>query len=39
MSINSKKLTDDLRLLDCSRPCTGSASIILGSEEKVKQSI
>ena len=22
--INSKKLTDDLRLLDCSRPCTGS---------------
>jgi len=35
--INSKKLTDDLRLLDCSRPCTGSASIILGSEEKVKR--
>jgi acetyl-CoA C-acetyltransferase len=35
--INSKKLTDDLRLLDCSRPCTGSASIILGSENKVKQ--
>ena len=35
--LNSKKLTDDLRLLDCSRPCTGSASIILGSEEKVKQ--
>lgn len=35
--LNSKKLTDDLRLLDCSRPCTGSASIILGSEEKVNQ--
>ena len=35
--LNSKKLTEDLRLLDCSRPCTGSASIILGSEEKVKQ--
>ncbi len=35
--LNSKKLTDDLRLLDCSRPCTGSASIILGSEEKVKK--
>ena len=35
--MNSKKLTDDLRLLDCSRPCTGSASIILGSEEKVNQ--
>jgi len=35
--INSKKLTEDLRLLDCSRPCTGSASIILASEEKSKQ--
>jgi acetyl-CoA C-acetyltransferase len=35
--LNSKKLTDDLRLLDCSRPCTGSASILLGSEEKVNQ--
>jgi len=35
--MNSKKLTEDLRLLDCSRPCTGSASIILVSEEKVKK--
>ncbi len=35
--INSKKVTDDLRLLECSRPCSGSASIILGSEEKVKK--
>ena len=35
--INSKRLTDDLRLLDCSRPCTGSASIILASEEMVKK--
>jgi len=35
--MNSKKLTDDLRLLDCSRPCTGSASIILASEQKAKQ--
>jgi len=35
--IKSKKLTEDLRLLDCSRPCTGSASIILTSEEKTKQ--
>jgi len=35
--INSRKLTEDLRLLDCSRPCTGSASIILASEEKAKQ--
>ncbi|MFQ5781624.1 MAG: thiolase family protein [Nitrosopumilus sp.] len=35
--INSKKLTDDLRLLDCSRPCTGSASILLASEEIAKK--
>jgi len=35
--INSKKLTDDLRLLDCSRPCTGSASIIIASEETTKK--
>lgn len=35
--VNSKKLTEDLRLLDCSRPCTGSASIILASEEKARQ--
>jgi acetyl-CoA C-acetyltransferase len=31
--LNSKKLTDDLRLLDCSRPCTGGASILLSSED------
>ena len=30
--LNSKKLTEDLRLLDCSRPCTGGASILLASE-------
>jgi len=35
--INSKKLTDDLRLLDCSRPCTGGASILLASEETCKK--
>ena len=35
--INSKKLTDDLRLLNCSRPCTGSASILLASEEIMKK--
>jgi len=35
--MNSKKLTDDLRLLDCSRPCTGSASILLASEKMTKQ--
>jgi len=31
--LKSKKLTDDLRLLDCSRPCTGGASILLASDE------
>ncbi|MDH3312789.1 MAG: thiolase family protein [Nitrosopumilus sp.] len=36
--INSKKLTDDIRLLDCSRPCTGSASIILASEESASKN-
>ena len=35
--MNSRKLTDDLRLLDCSRPCTGSASILLASEEMAKK--
>jgi len=35
--MNSKKLTDDLKLLDCSRPCTGSASILLASEEMAKK--
>jgi len=35
--MNSKKLTDDLRLLDCSRPCTGGASILLASEETSKK--
>ncbi len=35
--INSKKLTDDLRLLDCSRPCTGGASILLASEDSCKK--
>ncbi|MBS3925385.1 MAG: thiolase family protein [Nitrosarchaeum sp.] len=35
--INSKKLTDDLRLHDCSRPCTGGASILLASEDTCKK--
>ncbi len=35
--MNSKKLTDDLRLLNCSRPCTGSASILLASKEVAKK--
>ena len=32
--MNSKQITDDLRILDCSRSCSGSSSIILASEEK-----
>ncbi|QDI88123.1 thiolase family protein [Candidatus Nitrosopumilus sp. SW] len=35
--INSKKITKDIRLLDCSRSCTGSASIILASENIMKK--
>ncbi|WP_428326923.1 thiolase family protein [Nitrosopumilus sp.] len=35
--IDSKKITDDLRLLDCSRSCTGSASIVLASENIMKR--
>ncbi|MDH3277970.1 MAG: thiolase family protein [Nitrosopumilus sp.] len=35
--LNSKKLTDDLRLLDCSRPCTGGSSVLLASEKYCKQ--
>lgn len=29
----SRRLTGDLRLLDCSRPCTGGASILIASED------
>ncbi len=36
--LNSKKITEDLRLLDCSRSCTGSASIILASERIAKKN-
>ena len=35
--MNSKKITDDLRLLDCSRPCTGGASVLLVSENTYKK--
>jgi len=35
--MNSKRLTDDLKLLDCSQPCTGSASIILTTEKMTKK--
>ncbi len=36
--MDSKRLTDDLKLLDCSRPCTGGASILLTSEEMSKKN-
>jgi len=35
--MNSKRLTDDLRLLDCSRPCTGGAAVLLASESAAKK--
>lgn len=34
--MNSKQLTEDLRLLNCSRSCTGSATILLASEKMSK---
>jgi acetyl-CoA C-acetyltransferase len=35
--MNSKRITEDLRLLDCSRPCTGSSAILLASEKVAKK--
>ena len=35
--MNSKLITDDLRILDCSRSCSGSSSIVLASEEKANK--
>lgn len=35
--LNSKKLTDEIKILDCSRPCTGSSAILLASEDYVKK--
>ena len=35
--IQSKSLTDNLRLLDCSMPCDGAASILLASEDVIKK--
>ena len=35
--LKSRKITEDLRLLDCSRPVTGAASIILAKEEIIKK--
>jgi acetyl-CoA C-acetyltransferase len=35
--MSSKRLTDDLRLYDCSRPCTGSSAVLLASEDAVRK--
>ena len=35
--LNSKNLTEDLRILDCSRPCTGSSAVLLTSENLAKK--
>ena len=35
--LQSKKLTEDLRVLDCSRPCTGSSSLLLASDKYAKK--
>jgi len=35
--MQSKPLTDNLRLLDCSMPCDGAASILLASEDAIKK--
>lgn len=35
--MESKNLTDDIRLLDCSLPCNGSAAIVLASEKMAKK--
>jgi acetyl-CoA C-acetyltransferase len=34
--MNSKKVTSDLRVLDCSRPCSGGAAVLLASERSAK---
>ncbi|MDE1861889.1 MAG: thiolase family protein [Thaumarchaeota archaeon] len=35
--MRSKTLTDNVRLLDCSMPCNGAASILLASEDAIRQ--
>jgi len=35
--MNSKSITDDLRMLDCSYSCSGSSSILLVSEDMAKK--
>ena len=35
--MNSKIITDDLKVSDCSKPCSGSCSLLLVSEDVVKK--
>ena len=35
--MSSKSLTDNVRLLDCSMPCNGAASVLLASEDVAKR--
>ena len=35
--MQSKKITEDVRILDCSFPCNGSAAVLLVSEEIIKK--
>jgi acetyl-CoA C-acetyltransferase len=34
--MNSKNLTENVRLLDCSMPCDGAAAVLICSEDKVR---
>src|SRR5260370_18592689 len=35
--MQSKNITDDVLILDCSFPCNGSAAVLLASEESIKK--
>ncbi len=35
--MKSKRITDDLRILDCSRSCTGASAILLASEDVARK--
>ena len=35
--MQSKNITDDIRILDCSFPCNGSAAVLLASEELIRK--
>ncbi|NIP62072.1 MAG: thiolase family protein [Nitrosopumilaceae archaeon] len=35
--LESKELTDDIRLLDCSRPCTGGSAVLLSNNDTINK--